>query len=269
VGNNLYEDMHMLREMTCETTIDYEYPPDGGKVPILDPYDGCSLRCPYCFQWGDATWNQEILVKTNFPEMLTRELKGWDATQALYIGSRCDPYMPIEERYQLTRKTIQVLQAHDIPCYICTKSDSEAFLRDLDLFIEYGEKLTICLGLTNLHQLQKPREAHELPNIKTANILVQSGINTMVFITPTLPGITDIDGMIAALPDSVKILLDALRLGPENASTPRFFEFVKTFYPKLEPMYRQLVSEGTLPYYEELKQKYKSHPRISFVFGEN
>jgi hypothetical protein len=49
----------------------------------------------------------------------------------------------------------------------------------------------------------------------------------MVFITPTLPGITDVDGMIEALPEKVPILLDTVRLGPENASTPRFFEFVK------------------------------------------
>jgi DNA repair photolyase len=259
----------MLREITCQTTIDYEYPPDGGKVPVLDPYDGCSLRCPYCFQWEDTTWNQEILAKTNFPEMLTQELKEWDVTQPLYIGSRCDPYMPIEERYQLTRKTIQVLQAHAIPCYICTKSDSPAFFRDLDLFVDYGEKLTICLGVTNLHQLRKSREPRELPNIKTANRLVESGINTMVFITPTLPRITDVDGMIVALPESVPILLDNVRLSPENARTPRFFEFLRKFYPELEPLYRKLVSEGTLPYYEELKQKYESHSRISFVFGEN
>ena len=34
-----------------ETAIGYEYPPDGGKVPVLDAYDGCQLGCPYCFQW--------------------------------------------------------------------------------------------------------------------------------------------------------------------------------------------------------------------------
>ena len=41
----------MIKEILCETAIDYEYPPDGGKVPVIDAYDGCQLCCPYCFQW--------------------------------------------------------------------------------------------------------------------------------------------------------------------------------------------------------------------------
>src|SRR5512146_1544169 len=102
----------MIKEILCETAIDYEYPPDGGKVPVIDAYDGCQLFCPYCFQWRDPAWNQDILVKTNIPEILAQELGTWPAAETLYVGSRGDPYQALERKYHLTRHILQVLQAH-------------------------------------------------------------------------------------------------------------------------------------------------------------
>jgi sulfatase maturation enzyme AslB (radical SAM superfamily) len=64
----------MTKQVVCGTAIGYEYPPDGGKVPVIDAYDGCQLCCPYCFQWQDQTRNQDILIKTNLPEILAHEL---------------------------------------------------------------------------------------------------------------------------------------------------------------------------------------------------
>ena len=92
----------MIREVKCKTAIDYEYLPDGGKTPVIDAYDGCQFCCPYCFQWNDPTWNQDILVKTNFPEVLAKELMTWNLSQTLCVGSRSDPYMPLEGKYGLT-----------------------------------------------------------------------------------------------------------------------------------------------------------------------
>jgi DNA repair photolyase len=64
----------MIKGTICETATNYECPPDGGKVPVIHAYDGCQLCCPYCFQWWDQTWNQDILVKTNLPEILAQAI---------------------------------------------------------------------------------------------------------------------------------------------------------------------------------------------------
>jgi len=58
--------------------------------------------------------------------------------------------MALEGKYRLTRKTLQVLRAHDIPCILSTKSNAPVFFEDIDLFREYGDKLTICIGQANL-----------------------------------------------------------------------------------------------------------------------
>ena len=256
----------MIQEIVCETAIEYEYPPDGSKVPVIDAYDGCQLRCPYCFQWRDKSWNQSIRVKTNLPQALARDLVAWDCSQPLYIGSRGDPYQPLEARYRLTRKTIEVLNTHQVPCFISTKGDPSTYMQDADLFVRYGQKLTICVGQANLHHLQRTQDQRTLPNILAANQLAGMGVNVWVFITPILPGITDVERMIGALDDSIPVYLDGLRLTPGSAGEQRFFRFLTAAYPNLEPRYRALVAEGTDPAYERLRETYGSDPRISFVF---
>ena len=259
----------MIKEIICKAAIDYEHQPDGGKVPVIDAYDGCQLCCPYCFQWQDQAWNQDILVKTNLPEILTQELETWDATQTLYVGSRGDPYMALEGQYRLTRWTLQVLQAHDIPCILSTKSNASAFFDDIDLFLEYGDKLIICIGQANLAHLRKTSDQRELPNIRTANELARLGINTWVFITPVLPGITDVKRMVDALPEDMPVYLDKLRLDLGSAIERRFFRYLRAHYPELEARYRTLMREGADPYYAELKEMYQGESRIKFVFGES
>jgi DNA repair photolyase len=259
----------MIKEILCQKAIDYEYPPDGGKTPVLDAYDGCQLCCPYCFQWRDPAWNQDILVKVNFPETLIHELADWDANQTLYIGSRSDPYMALESRYRLTRKTLQVLLEHNIPCILSTKSNSPAFFDDIPFFQQYGKNLILCIGQANVTHLQKMKNPSALPNLRTVNRLVSLGIQTWVFITPVLPGITDVKRMIDALPDNVPVFLDKLRLEEGSAYKNRFFEFLKSYDSSLEPRYRRLMQVGTDPYYQELKEMYQDEPRVQFVFGEN
>jgi DNA repair photolyase len=259
----------MIREIICQTAIDYEYPPDGGKVPVLDAYDGCQLSCPYCFQWQDQTWNKDILVKTNFPEILAQELKTWDTAQTLYVGSRGDPYIPLEGKYHLTRKTLQVLLAHGIPCILSTKSNAPAFFDDIDLFLEYGDKLIICIGQANLEHLRQTNDQGQLPNIRMANELARLGINTWVFITPVLPGITDVKTMVDALPENMPVYLDKLRLEAGSILAQRFFEHIRACYPDLASRYGALISTGVDPYYAELKEIYRNEPRVQFVFGEH
>ena len=257
-----------IREVTCETAMGFEGLPDGGRVPVIDAYDGCQLRCPYCFQWADKRWNQDILVKTNLPEVLAHELHGWDLSQPLYVGSRSDPYMPLEEEYQLTRKTLRVLNARKITCFLSTKAKAKLILRDIELFLEFQGRLTMCLGLAHLYPLQTIQDQRKLPNISAANQLARSGINTRVFITPVLPGITDVEAMIGALDGTIQISLDRLRLTKGNPPEARFFRFVRTHYPELESRYCAMMAESTDSYYDELKCRYHADPRISFVFGD-
>src|SRR5690349_13946902 len=94
----------------------------------LNPYRGCTHACEYCYarkyQWhlelgaGDD-FSSVILVKTNLPELLARELArpSW-VRDAVAIGTATDPYQPIEGHYRITRRAIEVLTAAGTPFHI-------------------------------------------------------------------------------------------------------------------------------------------------------
>src|SRR6266487_6113904 len=85
----------------------------------LNPYRGCTHGCHYCFARryhmqfemnSDDEFASVILVKHNFVEVLARELDRPAWTRELVaFGTATDPYQPIEGRYHLTRRAIEVL----------------------------------------------------------------------------------------------------------------------------------------------------------------
>jgi hypothetical protein len=101
-----------------------------------------------------------------------------------------------------------------------------------------------------------------------ANELARQGIQTWVFITPSLPGITDVRAMIQALPADIPVYLDKLRLEAGSKNTVHFLKYLGRYYPSLKPRYLKLIETGSDPYYQELKETYCNNQRIKFVFGE-
>jgi len=74
----------MIMELSINEVITFENTPDGGHLPIIDPYEGCTIGCPYCFQMNDENWNKEILVKTNMPLLIKKQLKDLNKDHLFY-----------------------------------------------------------------------------------------------------------------------------------------------------------------------------------------
>ena len=70
----------------------------------------------------------------NIAEAIERELGSWPQNSLICVGSRSDPYMPLEREYRLTHECLRLLNDHTVPVTIATKSDTEMILADLDLF---------------------------------------------------------------------------------------------------------------------------------------
>lgn len=102
----------MIKEIMITNAFGEERQPDGTYVDMLDGYDGCQLQCPYCFQMNNKEWSKDILVRTNIADILEKQIKNGKSRKKmgdLFIGSLSDPYMPMEEKYQLTRSMLEVL----------------------------------------------------------------------------------------------------------------------------------------------------------------
>lgn len=256
----------MIKEVYEKDLITYEYPPDGGRIPIIDPYDGCTIKCPYCFQMDDKNWNKDLFVKLNISELIADKLKDWNKNDTIFIGSRCDPYLSLENKYELTRKCLIELNRLKIPVMITTKAHYKIILRDIDIFKNYKSDLTVLLGLSNLNQFENSDKDEADGNIKLANFLNEQGIKVWVYITPILPGITDVEKMISKLNEDIPVYLDKLRIEKDSIQMDKMLGYIRENYPDLINIYEEIIINDKSEYIDELRRKYRDNSRIKFIF---
>lgn len=254
----------MVQEVVVENAFTTEGQPDGSSVVIVDPYTGCELKCPYCFQWNDPDWGKKILVNLNIPELLSRQIDEIKDT-GIYIGSKCDPYMPLEQKYHLTRRCLEVLSRHNSHVYITTKSDNRLILADSDLLKSFQAPVTVLMGLSNISQADRGRENS---NIQVANELKKQGIDVWCYITPVLPHIMNVNEMVDELDDGIPVYFDKLRVMTQGNQDQKILSWIRSKYPQYLEEYARILFDGDTAYYRELYTKYSGNPRCKFMTDE-
>ncbi len=160
----------------------------------INPYVGCFHGCRYCyatfmkrFTGHTEAWGSFVDVKVNSPEVLQRQLQR-KARGRVMISSVTDAYQPIEAKYKLTRKCLEVLLEHQFPVDILTKSP--LVLRDLDLIKEFKDievGVTVTTNDEKIRKVFEPKAPSITARINTLKKLHNNGINTYAFIGPVLP----------------------------------------------------------------------------------
>jgi DNA repair photolyase len=180
----------MVREIYAKSILSkskvYDY--------TINAYTGCRHGCTYCYaRFMKRTtghiepWGEFVDVKINAPELLQKEVNK-KSRGRVWISGVCDAYQPIEAKYKLTAKCLEILVTHDWPITIQTKSP--LVLRDKDLIgkardIEVG--LTVTTADDNVRRLFEPNTPPIEERINALNELYQGGIRTFAIIAPMLP----------------------------------------------------------------------------------
>lgn len=149
---------------------------------------------------------------------------------------------------------------------ITTKAHYGIILRDIDLIKNYSSDITILLGLSNLTQILNSNKNRVIENINLTNFLYDEGINVWTFITPILPGITDVDKMINKLNSNIPVYLDKLRIKKDSVQMAKVLSFIQNNYSNLYNEYEHIINNDTNIYIDELREKYKDNSRIKFIF---
>jgi len=162
---------------------------------VLNPYIGCQHACTYCyarfmkkFTGHRESWGEFVDVKINAPELLAKEIKKKKRGD-IWISGICDPYQPVEKKYQLTRKCLEILSDYDWHVFIQTKSP--LVLRDIDIikrfkYIDVGFSIgTVSEEMRIIFEPNAPSISSRLAALRT---LHENGLKTYVMIAPVLPG---------------------------------------------------------------------------------
>ncbi|MCQ5376275.1 MAG: radical SAM protein [Methanomassiliicoccales archaeon] len=215
----------IIKERVCKSSLVPSKLP--GLNYALNPYRGCEHGCLYCYgpsvlKTRRESWSTEIEVKINLPEILKREVI--NKTGVVGIGTVTDPYQPIERKYCITRRSLEIISRSNLRASILTKSD--LIIRDAD-FIARMNDAEVGITITTLNDdFAGQFEPHAPPptkRIETLKKLSDLGINTYAMIGPILPIVTEdqLETLILEIASTgiKRVMIDKLRLRPDMTKT--------------------------------------------------
>ena len=172
-----------------------------------NPYRGCEHGCVYCFARPTHAYmgmspgldfESKLFAKPDAARLLARELgKEGYQPKTIAIGTNTDPYQPIEREYRIMREILEVLEAHNHPVGIVTKS--ALVTRDIDILARMAEKglAKVALSVTTLDRrlarTMEPRASTPPKRLEAVRTLNEAGVPASVMIGPVIPGLNDME----------------------------------------------------------------------------
>lgn len=254
---NIFNSMQ-VEEIKSKTALN---PIKSKRMPFnwdLNIYRGCTHSCVYCFArytheylgyQGAKDFDKMIKVKINIPEVLEKQINSKRFKGGVIsIGGISDVYQPLEKKYQLTRKCLEVILKKGNNISICTKSP--LILRDLDLLkkINQNNFCAIAFTVTTLNQKIADKIEPFAPKVKdrieAMKKIKKAGIPVGLHLMPVMPGLTDSEKDLRKLLKLAKeIKVDYIvygNLGVRSCVRKGLFPFIQKEFPEFFGLYRRL-----------------------------
>jgi DNA repair photolyase len=169
----------------------------------MNPYQGCEHGCVYCYArnshqyWGfnsGIDFESKIIIKQNAPELLEKTLRksGWNPKPIMLSGNT-DCYQPVERKFQITRRLLEVLLKYKHPVSIITKNS--LVTRDIDLLSEMAKLNLVHVNVSvtsldeDLRLKLEPRTASAKKRLKTIEELSKNNIPVRIMAAPMIPAL--------------------------------------------------------------------------------
>lgn len=179
---------------------------------VINPYVGCQHGCSYCyarfmkkFTGHKEPWGTFVDVKINAADLLRKEI-GKKRKADVWISGVCDPYQPLERKYELTRQCLQILIREEWPVVIQTRSP--LILRDIDILkearnVEVG--FSIPTADDDIRTLFEPGAPPIPERLEALTELHGLGVRTYAMIAPILPGAEKLVELLAGAVDYILV----------------------------------------------------------------
>ena len=159
-------------------------------------YKGCTHKCSYCFGPGALHKKQEKYYASPDPkddiiaklQKDAEKLSGCQDVPEILISFVGDPYQHDEIELGLTRETLKILIAHNLPFTVLTKGGSRA-RRDFDLLSKYPKArfgTSLVFNSQSDADVWEPCAASIEDRISTIKVAHEMGIRTWVSVEPVI-----------------------------------------------------------------------------------
>ena len=220
----------------------------------MNLYRGCQHQCIYCDSRSECYQIQnfqDILVKSNALELLSRELPRKRKKGVVGTGSMNDPYMPLEKQLQLTRGALMLIAAHGFGVHVITKSD--LVLRDMDVLGSIQtQPARVCLTITTtddeLARKIEPGAPPSSARFRAIRALAENGITAGVCMMPVLPYLEDtpenIRAIVAQAAESgATFIIPWFGMSMRDRQRAYYYEQLDRLFPGLRSQYERAFGE--------------------------
>jgi DNA repair photolyase len=217
----------------------------------MNLYRGCSHGCIYCDSRSKCYNMQhqfeDIEVKENAIELLEKALKSKRKKCMIGMGSMTDPYIPLENNIQNTRKSLELIYKYGFGATLITKSAD--VLRDLDIFKKINDKTKCVIQMTlttfdeKICKTIEPNVSTTKERVEVLKILNQNKIPTVVWFTPVLPFINDTkENIIGILDYCIKakvygIICFGMGVTLRDGNREYFYKKLDKYFPAIKEKY--------------------------------
>lgn len=194
-----------VTEERVRSIIQRNHSPDLPFELSINPYRGCEHGCIYCYARPAHAYlelspgldfESRLFAKLNAADLLREEIaRRAYVCSPIAIGANTDCYQPLERRYGITRKLIEVLAECGHPLTIVTKS--ALIERDLDLLGPMGRAnlakvfVTVTTLDRTLARRLEPRAPAPQRRLDTIRALAAAGVPVGVMMAPVIPALND------------------------------------------------------------------------------
>jgi len=260
----------------------------------MNLYRGCTHNCIYCDgraegYYVDGEFGEDVTIKVNAIGVLRRELDPkrkrtpFKRSFVMIGGGVGDSYQPIEEKYQLSRKVLELMDEYNFPVHILTKST--LIERDIDILKKINKKNKAIVSFSfssvndEISAIFEPGVPSPSERLKTLTFFKNERIACGMFLLPIIPFITDTPELMEeTIRKASEVNLDFIIFGgmtlKEGRQKDYFFQVLKKRYPELIGKYENIYQknkwgEAAGGYYNSINltfnnivKKYKIPPRI-------
>jgi DNA repair photolyase len=165
---------------------------------LINPYNGCSVNCAFCYSQALPGYFQlfrqksVVTVFRDFDRVVAHQLDGLSVASCGYLSPVTDPFQEIEQRYHLSEKLISVFLDRNLPIEFITKSQVP------DKVIRRMASVPNCFGQISILTPEEEVRMHLMAGGATTVELFQqiqklsdAGLPAVLRIDPVIPYVTD------------------------------------------------------------------------------
>jgi DNA repair photolyase len=270
----------MIKEIQAKVLLSHVKAPDSwfGLKYNMNLYRGCQHQCIYCDSRSECYQIEnfaDVLVKVNALELLRKELASKRVKGTVGTGSMNDPYMPLEEKLNLTGQALDIIAEFRFPVHINTKSD--LILRDLETLCRINRvHASVCFSITTadneLGKKVEPGAPLVSKRLQAMRVLADRGIHVGIAMMPILPFIEDTEENITAIVEKghehgAMFILPWFGMSLRDRQRAYYYDKLDRLFPGLRKKYVKTYGGDygcPVPKSDELSQLFK---RLCHQYG--